>query len=219
MEKADLVFDHVGLWCTELGASSVLFESLTGVQTAEGGRHEGQGTWNRLAGADETSYVELIARDPTQDDLGQIAQMAANLPDLSPCLVAYRGTDLDTLAERARAAGCTTPGPFAMSRRSKDGEMLSWRILFITHEAFPNLPFFIDWMDTPHPSSTLPPALTLSELTFVTPDSAGLDRVFGLLGVPAETRYGETPGLDIKIAGPAGAIDASGRLKPPVETR
>ena len=214
MEKADLAFDHIGLWCTELADSSALFESLTGIRPVEGGRHEGQGTWNRLAGAEGGTYVELIAKDPTQEVLGQIARLAAKLPDLSPCLVAYRSKDLESVAERARSAGCTTPGPFAMSRRGKDGETLNWRILFVTHESFPNLPFFIDWMDTPHPSSTLPPSLSLSELAFSTPDPDGLAQTLGLLGVSAETRYGEAPGLEIKIKGPAGAIDAQGRLHP-----
>ena len=215
MEKADLAFDHIGLWCTELAASSARFETLTGVRPAEGGRPEGQGTWNRLAGAEGGTYVELIAKDPTQEGLGQIARMAANLPDLSPCLVAYRSKELEAVAERARSAGCKTPGPFAMSRRGKDGELLNWRILFVTNSAFPNLPFFIDWMDTPHPSSVLSPALALSGLTFVTPDPKRLDQLFGLLGVSAATRYGETAGLDIRIKGPDGVIDASGRLEPP----
>lgn len=208
MENSDPVLDHVGLWCTELEASAKRFEDLTGIASVTGGRHHGQGTWNRLAGAGEGLYVELLARDPAQSVRGPLAEAAEGLPDLAPCLIAYRADDLEGLATRALKAGFTTPGPFAMQRQNAAGETLAWRILFVRHRDHPLLPFFIDWQDTPHPSQALGSGVSVSDIWLETRVPDPLARSLEGLGVKIATRYGEDNRLHMTLEGPAGRLES-----------
>ncbi|MEM1364002.1 MAG: VOC family protein [Pseudomonadota bacterium] len=206
MKNTGPVFDHIGLWCTDVLESAKRFERAVGVQTQSGGRHEGQGTWNRLVGAGPGQYLELIGLDPEQSIRGSIATQAADLPDLTPCLLAYRSEDLETITDAARAAGCETPGPFSMQRLGTDGAVIEWRILFLTHRDHAFLPFFIDWQSTPHPSKHLGEGVNINGIALATPHPDRLSKLLGQLGLEVETRYAERAALIAEIQGPQGIL-------------
>ena len=46
-----------------------------------------------------------------------------------------------------------------MSRTTPDGTILAWQLLFLTD---PNMPFFIDWLQSPHPALSTPTGCQLS---------------------------------------------------------
>lgn len=206
MNNTAPVFDHIGLWCTDVLESAKRFERDVGVQTQLGGRHEGQGTWNRLVGAGPGQYLELIGPDPEQSTRGSIATQAAELPDLAPCLLAYRSDDLGAITDAARTAGCETPGPFSMQRAGNDGAVIEWRILFLTHRDHTFLPFFIDWQTTPHPSEQLGDGVNIIGIVLATPDPDGLSKLLGQLGLEVETRYAKRAAIFSEIQGPMGVL-------------
>lgn len=207
MEKSNITLDHIGLWCRDLEASAQAFSKLMQVSVEPGGRHDGQGTWNKLVGATNGQYVELIGADPTQTATGPIIKAVGDQADLTSCLAAYRTPDLEAVHAKVLAAGAESLGVQSMGRIGADGKKLSWRLLFIRHRDHAVLPFFIDWQTTPHPSSRLAPALTVNAPIFKTPDPQGLAQLFKQLGVPAQTEYGEQSEIAVSIRN--GTISAS----------
>ena len=208
MADSQPVLDHLGLWCHDLTESSKNFAAKTGLNVQTGGRHEGFGTWNALAGAGEGFYLELVARDPSQSARGRIIEAAETLPDLSCCLLAYRHDDLDGLAEIARAHDFNTPGPFEMSRKAATGETISWRILFLDHVDHGVLPFFIDWQKTPHPSIQLGHGGRVEDLAITARHADRLAKRLDALGIDLDVKSGERDLLSATVHGPAGMLSA-----------
>ncbi|MEL7041513.1 MAG: VOC family protein [Pseudomonadota bacterium] len=210
MDKSDLTFDHVGLWCSDLEASARRFAAMMHVEVEAGGRHQGQGTWNRLVGAVNGVYLELIARDPEQETAGPMVQAVGAQADLTSCLAAYRTSDLEGVYARAMKLGATSRGVQTMSRAGGDGTTISWRLLFLQHPDHPVLPFFIDWQSTPHPSSRLKPALSIGSPVFQSPDPDGLEQLLAGLGVRAQIVHGERPEIIASVRNGTVSASASG---------
>jgi catechol 2,3-dioxygenase-like lactoylglutathione lyase family enzyme len=148
--------DHVVLAAADLDEAKAAFADATGVLPLDGGPHAGLGTRNALVSFG-TSYLEIIAPDPEQQLVGN---MGARLLELSsPRLLhwAVRVDDLAAIAARARDVGLS-PGPIRhTSRRTPSGDSLTWALLGIGgHRLGGAVPFFIDWLDCAHPSTTAP---------------------------------------------------------------
>ncbi|MGI9324078.1 MAG: VOC family protein [Pseudomonadales bacterium] len=138
------------------------FADLTGCMPANGGPHLGGGTHNALASLGESVYIELISPDPGQmDSQGQATgQLAARL-------AAYEGSQLLAWAIRSNdliglsngLSGLEAAHPFDMSRKQPNGHILHWKLMSLTnHELRGFAPFFIDWLDCPHPATANPVA-------------------------------------------------------------
>ncbi|MEO0881357.1 MAG: VOC family protein [Pseudomonadota bacterium] len=208
MRNSNLALDHIGFWCASLEESAEHFSKLMSVQIAPGGRHEGQGTWNRLVGAKDGQYVELIGKDPEQSAKGPMLEQAGRQRDLTACLVAYRSNALTELCVRAREIGMQSSGVQSMSRELGDGTYISWQLLFISHADFPILPFFIDWGDAPHPSTRLAPELKIADPIFQSPVPEQLSEAFHQLGLNASVVYGDTHDLVLSVASRAASASA-----------
>jgi hypothetical protein len=64
---------------------------------------------------------------------------------------------LPAVAEQARALGFRPSEIRDMSRQQPDGIRLDWRLMGLGgHQQGGFVPFFIDWLDCPHPSQTTP---------------------------------------------------------------
>ncbi|WP_432511588.1 VOC family protein [Kineococcus sp. SYSU DK001] len=158
------LLDHVVVAGPDLGALVTWFADATGVTAAPGGVHPGAGTANALValtvgGERRPHYVELIGPDPD----GTVEPTTFGIAGLtSPRVVTYavHPADLDATAAAWRERG-DDPGPVeGMSRRTPDGTLLSWR-LTRPRPGRPDVPFLIDWGGTPHPGTTVGPALDL----------------------------------------------------------
>lgn len=182
------VVDHLVYAVPDLAAGVDLFEAQLGVRPTYGGAHPGRGTHNALVSFGD-SYLELIAPDPDQpdpaearlfgvDDVseGRLVTFAAR-PDPS--------TDetIESLVERGRDAGHDPGAVVEMSRTSPDGIELHWRLTvpMMTHDGF--VPFLIDWGDTPHPSTTAPGGVRVSDLMGTTSHHESANRVLDALGL------------------------------------
>ena len=86
------------------------------------------------------------------------------------------------------------------SRKTPAGQLLEWELLFPRRHPFGGLlPFFIDWLNCEHPSSSSPVSGTLVAFVVSTPDAAAYLGVMHGLVVDLPVRTGE-PGLRVDIA-------------------
>ncbi|MEU5881362.1 VOC family protein [Spirillospora sp. NPDC047279] len=199
----DLVLDHLVYATPDLAAAVADIAARTGVRPVEGGPHPGLGTRNHLLGIGGGAYLEVIGPDPDQPDPD--VPRPFGIDDLAaPGLVAWAAgtTDLDGIAERARAAG-RDPGPATdMSRVRPDGEVLRWRL---TPPRTGVLPFLIDWGETAHPAGALP-VVPLRSFEAVHPDPAAVRGDLAALGAELTVRQGPGPALIARLDGPEGPV-------------
>lgn len=216
--SAPLVVDHL-LWAVpDVAAGIDAFEQLTGIRAARGGSHPGRGTCNALCSFGDGRYLELIGPDPAQDidalppNLGT-AIRALPAPGLYTFAVGCPG--LEAQAARAATLGLPFQGPVASTRHTPEGGLLRWRLGHTQGTRFGrHLPFYIDWLDTPHPSVTVPGGLQLLSLEMLHPQPEALAASYAALGVPVPVRHGLRAGLRAVVAGPKGQVVLESAIGP-----
>lgn len=199
--------DHLVYGVPDLAAGAGLVHELTGVEPVEGGRHERYGTANRLVGLGAGAYLEVIGPDPDST----LAPRWFDLARLrAPRLLTFalRTDDLDTSVADARAAGYDPGEPVAVSRRTADGGVLSWRLTPDTVAAGGAAPFLIDWGGSSAPGELLAPMLALASLTILTPDPMRTREVLDAMRAPEQIRVERHPtsGLRAELSTPDGPV-------------
>lgn len=132
--------DHLVIACADPDAAAAELEAAVGLAATAGGRHEGQGTFNRIAWLADGSYLELIGvddRDAANRSPVGAAAVAA-LDDHGGGLATYalRVDEIDVTVAALAEAGF---GPVIHGSRSReDGELVRWTV------AFPNAPLEAD---------------------------------------------------------------------------
>ncbi len=176
------MLDHLVYATPHLG-DTVAALAAAGLATVPGGAHVGLGTRNHLAALGGTAYLEVIGPDPEQPDPS--GPRPFGIDGLTaPALVAWCARPSRSLEDVCAAAGAAghDPGPIGeMSRRRPDGVLLAWRLTLPT--AVPGVvPFLIDWLDSPHPTGSLPSGPVLERFELRHPDPARLRAVLDALG-------------------------------------
>jgi hypothetical protein len=167
------VIDHLVLATPDVASTSAQVEREWGLHVVPGGSHAGRGTHNALTGLGAGVYLEIVGPDPLQPDPPFPRPFGVDELD-APALVAWCARPAHPLAEvigRISTHGIDL-GPVAeMSRTRPDGVELHWRLTFPLLDA-PHrgtLPFLIDWLDSPHPTESLPHEAHLTTLHIVHP--------------------------------------------------
>ncbi len=132
--------DHLVIACADPDAAATELESALGLAVGGGGRHDGLGTFNRLAWLADGSYLELIGVDDREAALQQPIGAAA------VAVLDANGGGLATYAlgddEIERTVGSLPEGSFGPvthgSRARADGERVEW------WAAFPDAPLAPD---------------------------------------------------------------------------
>lgn len=180
---------------------------LFGVDPAPGGVHPGLGTRNALLSLGESVYLEVIAPDPEQDLGGTLGAKLATL--IEPGIITWAAAtpDLEAVAAAAARASLEVRGPVPTERRAPDGTVLRWRLLFLGGHAFGALvPFFIDWLNTPHPARTNPVGGRFLALEVRAPDAEALNALYAGLDIPLVAARSDVPGLTARIEAPTGEV-------------
>ncbi|HLI13934.1 MAG TPA: VOC family protein [Alphaproteobacteria bacterium] len=199
--------DHLIWACPDLAAGSAILEGLIGTTPAAGGSHPGGGTRNALIGLGKRCYLEIIAPDPAQDPAGTPAEWMGRLARPGLVSWALAACDLGALAARLAVLSIHTKGVVAMSRRNPDGTLLRWEVLRLAGHAFgPVVPFFIDWLETPHPAAALPAAGALRRLEIRHPQAEALRRLFVALSLDVPVASGTLPALAAVLETPRGKV-------------
>ena len=200
--------DHFIYAGRDLDAMSVQFEQMTGVEPGRGGRHPGMGTHNALFSLGSDIYFELLAVDPSQKDKLQ-GTMGARIDALpSPRLFAYmlKGQDLAE-QQKVLAKHSITADLFDASRTTPDGRTLKWRLLVPHDNPLGDfVPKFIDWLDTPHPSSTSKPGCTFESFEIGHPESEVLKGLLNDLGADISVETSDRAHFRLRFASPKGPV-------------
>ena len=198
--------DHLIYAAPDLDAAIADLEGRLGVRAAPGGRHEGIGTHNALLAVGPDSYLELIARDPTQPEPQGPRPFGVDAVD-HPRLVGWAVAcdDIDVAVAAARGAGHDPGDPMAMTRTTPDGRTLNWRLTLgaVTGGA---IPFLIQW-DTPaHPATTAPGGVTLDRFVIEDPQPDGVARALNAFGCDVGIEVADKPALVAHLDTPNGPV-------------
>lgn len=199
--------DHLMWGAPSLEVGMAEAERLFGVAPAPGGSHPGLGTCNALLSLGQAVYLEIIAPDPEQEVTDNLAGRLATLDEPGLITWAASAPALQELAGRAAALELVVRGPIPTRRATPDGGMLEWELLFVGGHRFgPLVPFFIDWLESPHPATTNPVAGTFQRLEIRSPEASALNVIFEGLGVDARAEQANEPGLAAHIETGRGAV-------------
>ncbi len=203
-EGVPSALDHVLLGCNDLERGIDFIEQHLGVRAVFGGVHPGRGTQNALLSLGDRRYLEIIAPDPKQKELGWHSEIA-RLTEPRLAGWAAHVSDIDELSSRLRKAGILFQGPQPGSRRRPDGRMLSWKTLTLADDRGGLLPFFIQWgADSLHPSIDAPAGCSLVHFNAVALASDGLDRITTLIEIDLPVAKGEKRQLRATFSGKRG---------------
>lgn len=124
--------DHLVIACADPNAAAAELEAVVGLASSGGGRHEGQGTFNRIAWLADGSYLELIGiedRDAAhRSPVGAAAIAALDTHGGGLATYALRVDELDMTVAALAEAGF---GPVIHGSRARDdGEVARWSVAF-----------------------------------------------------------------------------------------
>ncbi len=206
--------DHIIWACDDLERGSRQFETRTGVRPRYGGVHASGLTHNALIGLGNRCYLEILApvgpAGPGDDHWCQIARTAHEPQILTYCLRSPR--PLSELASAFAAYGWNNAVVASNGRTTPEGVRLRWQWLAPTVERFGlAFPFFIDWLDSPHPAETLRAAqsetgILLQRFAVGHPDATGLRRTLADIGSPVETYAADDVQFCVQLQTPLGAV-------------
>lgn len=196
--------DHLVWYCTDLAEGERRFAEALDCRPVYGGVHPGEGTRNALVALGDSTYVEILGRDPAQD--------ARNLdPELQGLVGqglyhwAVGGANLAELRGKALAAGLDGSDIATGGRALPNGDQLDWSLFGIRNHGFGALvPFFIDWMKSEHPARAAPQRGRLVKVEAFSPEPEKLARIYRVLGLDITVTGAAAPGLTATIAGRSG---------------
>ncbi len=177
--------DHLVYTVSNLEAGMYEIDRLLGVRPEPGGQHPDFGTHNAILSLGPTTYLEVIAPDPSlkspkqgllfQDYYGQE-------PRLTRWVI--RTEKIETLVEKAKAGGLHLGEVQSGSREKPDGTMLSWKLTNPWIMPLDGvIPFLISWGDTPHPASSAPQVAELVDFRIEHQSPTKVKEALDLIGV------------------------------------
>ncbi|MGI9260611.1 MAG: VOC family protein [Woeseiaceae bacterium] len=207
--------DHI-IWAVpDLDAGAQHLAELSGVEPITGGIHPGRGTRNKLIGAGDNMYLEVIAPDPAQMPLDPdanpvqaFADRISKMDGPEVDMYAYASSDLEYMAEAGRKLGLQVVGPTPGQRRTPGGELIRWsHVDFVGHGFGQFIPFAINWLDSPHPSTTSPGGAVIEGITVQHPRADELRRIYEGLRIPAKVIQGDEPVIIVHMRSDKGAFE------------
>lgn len=144
-------FDHVVHFIEGTPEGAVSFWKQQNLHAIIGGRHEQWGTRNALLYGQD-SYVEWLAledRETAESADHPLTQLLLHNGQ-GFGTVCFRTSSIQELNQRLMESGFQTSGVLDGSRKTDDGRLIEWKMLFINEEPSARLPnpFFIQWNET-----------------------------------------------------------------------
>jgi hypothetical protein len=191
--------DHLVWYCADLAEGEHYFADRMDCRPSYGGVHPGEGTRNSLLSIGDSTYVEILGRDPAQ----ATTCLAPELQHLRGAGIyhwAAGGADLPELRRKAMAAGLDGSDLVTGGRALPNGSWLGWKLFGLRNHRFGALiPFFIDWMDSEHPAKMAPRGGSLVGLEVSSPEPEKLQEIYRVLDLEVTVAAGEVPGLSITV--------------------
>lgn len=200
--------DHFMYAGNGLDDMATQFQALTGVVPEPGGKHPTLGTHNRLVGTGSSVYLELIAPD-TSSAVGSELRAgieALRRPRLHRFIMRCASDDFAPLAQAYHKAGIEAP-VHDLQRIAQDGQVIRWRLMIPETNPYGLFaPFFIDWLDTPHPSRLLAASTPVLSCEAGHPQAGKLGLLWRNLGVDIPLRLADAPYLHVRLDTPRGQV-------------
>jgi hypothetical protein len=203
--------DHIIWACDDLERGTRRFEALTGVSPRYGGVHASGSTHNALVGLGPRCYLEILAptgpQTPTEDAWCRLARGAREPRILTYCMRGPR--PLSQLAQIAEAAGAHDARVANNGRVTPEGVKLSWQWVAPVFDEFGlAFPFFIDWLDSPHPAAAALGRgdVRLADFAAGHPQAADLLRTLTELGTPVDTYTATAIEFRVRLHTPRGIV-------------
>lgn len=201
-----LKLDHIMYASPLLDPCVERIAALTGVKAAYGGAHPGNGTHNALLSLSANQYLELISPDPAQAQAAVATRPFASRNANGLRTWAVNAPDLSQVLAVAVESGLTGRS-VTMSRTTPAGVTLEWDILFVGGHTFGELfPFFINWRDSPHPSTTTPSGCTLASFTVQTENRRTFERLLATFNIDGVTVVDGDAALKAELIGRQGKV-------------
>ena len=184
----------------DLENSMAEIASITGIVPLDGGVHPGNGTRNALLGLSNSSYLEIIGPDKKQNlenTLGELL-VSKNTSGIRAWAVAV--SDLASVADVAQDLGFRVRDRKEMSRKTPEGSLLEWELLFLEDAV---LPFFIDWKGSEHPARKAPSGCGLLELSISAQEPKVYQELLNKFQLEVSVSEGE-PAVSAIIRSPKG---------------
>ena len=184
-----LYLDHIMYADPDLENSMAEIASITGIVPLDGGVHPGNGTRNALLGLSNSSYLEIIGPDKKQNlenTLGELL-VSKNTRGIRAWAVAV--SDLASVAHVAQELGFRVRDRKEMSRKTPEGSLLEWELLFLEDAV---LPFFIDWKGSEHPARKAPSGCGLFELSISAQEPKVYQELLNKFQLEVSVSAGET---------------------------
>ena len=195
-----LYLDHIMYAVPDLENSMAEIASITGIVPSDGGVHPGNGTRNALLGLSNSSYLEIIGPDKKQNlenTLGELL-VSKNTSGIRAWAVAV--SDLASVADVAQELGFRVRDRKEMSRKTPEGFLLEWELLFLEDAL---LPFFIDWKGSEHPARKAPSGCGLVELSISAEEPKVYQELLNKLQLEVSVSEGK-PAISAIIRSPKG---------------
>lgn len=199
MGTQPIAIDHFMYAVSDLDAGMAWVERTFDARPAYGGAHVGLGTQNALLSLGDT-YLEIIAPDHSQDiQPGSLGDRISRLETGGMATWAVNG-NLGLISNLLKKADIESTPAVETQRKTADDQLLVWQLMFTRGHPFgPRLPFFIDWLECPHPSQTNPGGGVFARLMLSTPDADRLSTLLvSTLGLPVAVVEG-APAVALSI--------------------
>jgi hypothetical protein len=199
--------DHLIFAALDLDDGVREIEGRFGVRAGGGGQHAGLGTHNKLVALGPTSYLEIIAPDPSQPDPADPRPYGVDGITGSGLVGwAMACEDIEAAVEKARGAGFDPGDVIDGHRLTADGTVLRWRSTSNARTAG-LIPFLIDWGSTPHPAASSRPGLRLDSLHIEHPSPEVIRRALRALDADVDVRPAESAAVVARLTGPNGSAE------------
>ena len=202
-----LMLDHIIILVASLADFQKDFGERYGVELTQGGAHPYLGTANLLADLGNGTYLEVLGPNPDLESPTGMGEMLVGYDQPQVTWFAVATDHHDQVQADAEAAGLTFLGPSPGSRESAEGKLLQWSSAIVAGHGYgEQVPFFIDWGDTRHPSQSSAKGLELLEFTVLHPQAQALASIYEAVGIVVPLETAEKPGFRLRINTPHGEV-------------
>jgi len=199
--------DHLVWYNADLGEGRRFFSEHMDSAPLYGGEDPGEGTANAVMALGTSTYLEILGRDPQQNDSGLDPEVKG-LQGAGLYHWAVGGIDLDRIAEKARKSGLDCGELVPGGRMKPDGKWLGWTCWGLRNHAFGSLiPFFIDWMDSEHSAISAPLGGTVADFEIFSPKADDLKKVFEVLELDIKITEAQQTGVVARLESGRGKLE------------
>ena len=201
--------DHIVYAVPDLASGISNIETLLGVKAFSGGRHQDHGTHNALIRIGLSSYLEIIAPDPSNKNHTSDRWMGVDLINKIPRITRWAikskvdSPHLAILHHYNPELSMAADG----ARIKPDGKLLSWKLsLPLSQPMVECCPFIIEWPYGIHPVNSLPMDCQLADIKVITSDTQRLSKVSAAFGLDLKIESGIEDQIIVTLQCPNGRV-------------